>query len=66
MENAQINTDLNLRLQYLAGMWMNPHIATEILKGILRYYRFPEDVFPGSSERVEEIKAALQTVGRTQ
>ncbi|MBN1627157.1 MAG: fused MFS/spermidine synthase [Deltaproteobacteria bacterium] len=64
--NAQINTDRNLRLQYLAGMSVNCFIAAEILEGILKYYRFPDDIFIGSSERVEEIKAALRTVNRTQ
>jgi spermidine synthase len=64
MENAQINTDSNLRLQYLAGMSMGIHMETEILNGILKYYRFPEDIFTGSSERVQEMKAALQTANR--
>jgi spermidine synthase len=64
MQNAQINTDRNLRLQYLAGMSVNSFMATEILNGILKYYRFPENVFLGSSERVEEIKLALKTADR--
>ena len=63
-KNAQINTDRNLRLQYLAGMSVNSFMETEILNSILKYYRFPEDMFSGSSERVQEMKLALQTAGR--
>lgn len=66
MEGAQINTDRNLRLQYLAGMSLNMHMETEILKGILKYYRFPEDIFTGSSQRVQEMKLALRTADREQ
>jgi len=64
MEDAQINTDRNLRLQYLAGMSVNSYMATEILNSILKYYQFPEDVFIGSSQRIQEMKLALQTVNR--
>jgi len=60
MENAQINTDRNLRLQYLAGMSVNSFMGTKILKGILKYYRFPEDVLSGSSERVQKMELALR------
>jgi len=66
MKNSQINTDRNLRLQYLAGMSVNYYIATDILDGILKYYRFPDDVFIGSSERVQEMRLALQTADRGQ
>jgi len=65
MENAQINTDRNLRLQYLAGMSLNSHMETEILNGILKDYKFPEDIFSGSSEHIEELKLSLKTANRT-
>jgi spermidine synthase len=63
--DAQINTDRNLRLQYLAGMWLNSFKGREILAGILRYYRFPENLFFGSGDRVEALKQALKEAGRT-
>jgi spermidine synthase len=66
MKNAQINTDRNLRLQYLAGMYFNSFEATEILKGILKYYKFPEDVFKGSSQRVQVMQSALQPADRVE
>jgi spermidine synthase len=66
MENAQINRDSNLRLQYLAGMSVNSYVATDILQGIFKYYKFPVDMFSGSPERIEEMKQALQKAKRTQ
>jgi len=64
MRDAQINTDRNLRLQYLAGMSLNSHMETRILTDILRFYQFPEDMFTGSSQRLEEMKTALEKVNR--
>jgi spermidine synthase len=64
MENAQINTDRNLRLQYLAGMSVNSFMQTEILSGILQYYRFPEEIFTGSPQQVQEMKLALKAANR--
>jgi spermidine synthase len=61
MEDAQINTDRNLRLQYLAGMWLNSDRGTEILHGILKYYTFPEDVFQGSEAHVDVLRQALDS-----
>jgi spermidine synthase len=64
MKDAQINTDRNLRLQYLAGMWLNTYINTEILNGILRYYRFPDQMFAGSNTSITAIKDALAEFNR--
>jgi len=62
--NAQINRDRDLRLQYLAGMWFNSYQSTRILQDILSYYRFPENLFTGSSERIAMLKQALSLAGR--
>jgi spermidine synthase len=64
MQGAQLNTDRNLRLQYLAGMGLNASQATLILRDILGYYRFPRDIFVGSPEQVENLRSALVRVGR--
>jgi spermidine synthase len=56
---AQINTDRNLRLQYLAGMWLNTNMGEQILATILEHYRFPDQTFVGSPEAVEALKHAL-------
>ena len=62
--DAKINTDRNLRLQYLAGMWLNTYEQTQILGSILKYYRFPEDTFVGSTVNLELLRHALDENGR--
>jgi spermidine synthase len=61
---AQINTDRNLRLQYLAGMWLNSNMGDQILSSILAYYRFPDQTFVGSPEGIYALKQALTWAGR--
>jgi spermidine synthase len=65
-EEAQINTDRNLRLQYLAGISLNVHMETEILDGILKYYKYPSDMFTGSQQYIQEMKLALEAGNRKQ
>ena len=55
----QINTDRNLRLQYLAGMWLNSNVARSDLSSIRAYYRFPDQTFVGSPESIEALKQAM-------
>jgi spermidine synthase len=62
---AQINTDLNLRLQFLAGMSLNSYKGDEILASILAYYRFPDRTFVGAPESIRALKQALERKGRT-
>ena len=64
MKGAQINTDRNMRLQYLAGMAVNLELREENLDSILKHYMFPEDLFSGSSENIVNLKRALQAVKR--
>src|SRR5204862_4672999 len=64
-QDAQINRDKNLRLQYLAGMWLNSYIGRHILTNMLEHFRFPEETFPGSPERVQALRQALDEAGRT-
>jgi spermidine synthase len=63
-KGAQINTDRNLRLQYLAGMWLNSNMGQEVLSGILAHYRFPDRTFVGSPERIRALRRALNRTGR--
>jgi len=62
--NAQINRDINLRLQYLAGMGYNSHNSTAILESILSHYRFPDTLFSGSPSTIRFLKARLRNSGR--
>ena len=66
MRDAQINTDRNLRLQYLAGMSVNSYDNDLILRGILDHYQFPSDIFSGSDAQLRQLRNALQQAGRTE
>ncbi len=57
--DAQINTDRNLRLQYLAGLGLNSYRGQRTLASILAYYRFPDQTFVGSPESLNTLKQAL-------
>jgi spermidine synthase len=59
-----INTDYNLKLQYLAGRWLNTYMEATILSNIFKYYEFPNKVFIGSPDRIAALKEALQENGR--
>ena len=60
LHGAAINRDRSLRLQYLAGLSLNTNAADTIYNTILKFARFPEDVFTGSSENVSLLKNSLQ------
>jgi spermidine synthase len=64
-KGAQINTDANLRLQYLAGMSFNADLAPRILASIIEYFQFPEQTFVGSPESLDTLAQALAEEGRT-
>jgi hypothetical protein len=55
-----VNTDMDLRLQYLAGMGLNFNDATYIKREISRYYEVPKDMFQGDPERVRRVWESLQ------
>ena len=59
LEDGEINRDRNLRLQYLAGLGLNRYDQTEILNSMLRYWRYPDDVFHGSAARIERLKRTM-------
>jgi spermidine synthase len=57
--DAPINTDKNLRLQYLAGFGFNNNLGTEIRDSMLRYRQFPADLFTGERSSVDELRALV-------
>ncbi|MFL5244177.1 MAG: fused MFS/spermidine synthase [Gemmataceae bacterium] len=59
LENSEINRDRNLRLQYLAGMWLNIDESKFIYECMLYYRRFPEGLFVGSGVYSIGLKWAL-------
>ncbi len=62
LKDAAINTDRNLRLQYLAGEGLNTYGAADIFDEIAKHRTFPEQLFLAN----EAWKTSLrQTMGMT-
>jgi spermidine synthase len=59
LKGAQINRDLNMRLQYLAGWGLNYNHADVIYGQIVSYRKVPSDLFHGSPGSLAQMTAAL-------
>ncbi len=59
LEDADINTDRDLRLQYMAGLVINFNDPAGIQRSFLRFRRYPADVFTGSPLMIESLRQAL-------
>jgi spermidine synthase len=59
LKDAQINTDRNLRLQYLAGMGFNLYQSAAIYRSMIGQSRYPEKMFEGSPETLERLRAEI-------
>jgi spermidine synthase len=61
LQNAQINHDRNLRLQYLAGLGLNLYQADVIYADMLRYVsKMPDDLFVASEATKQSLFSAIQ------
>lgn len=56
---AEINTDKDLRLSYLAGWGVNADMADHLYRQMLRYRRPPSNIFSGSPELVRPLMAVF-------
>jgi spermidine synthase len=65
LANAQINADLNLRLQYLAGLGLNSMTFQQVYRKILSYRKFPEGLLTGTGARIDELRDLLGRQPRT-
>ena len=59
LRGAEINRDRNLRLQYLAGMGLNTDQRYGTYTELLDHRKFPDDIFVGSSELMQELRKLL-------
>jgi spermidine synthase len=58
LAGAHVNTDLDLRLQYLAGMGLNYNNADAIKREIARYAQYPGGLFTGSPDLLRQVQFA--------
>jgi spermidine synthase len=66
LENATINRDRNLRLQYLAGMELNTEESRFIHEEMMAYRKFPENFLVGSGWRSQALRIAIERSISTQ
>lgn len=63
LEGAPINSDRNLRLQYIAGWGINSQIADEIYRQILSFRHAPSNLFAGSPRSLDLLNQAFAWQG---
>ena len=59
LADTQINDDLNMRLQYMAGLGLNSLTAPQIYRELLSYRKFPDDLLGGSGEGVNTLHESI-------
>ena len=59
LEDAEINRDRSLRLQYLAGLGINRYEQDLIYRQMLSYLAFPEELFVGPEDSLDWLRAAI-------
>jgi spermidine synthase len=59
LKDAQINTDRNLRLQFLAGQGLNLYQSDAIYQAMKRDAKYPEQLFEGSPETLQQLRMRI-------
>jgi spermidine synthase len=65
LAGAQVNDDLSMRLQYLAGLALNSAESGRMYHEILSYRKFPEGLLTGTGERIATLREMLQRAALT-
>jgi len=60
LADASINRDLNLRLQYLAGLGLNLYRADPIYVSMVAHARYPGDLFTGSETTLQSLRQTIR------
>ncbi|MDO8483758.1 MAG: fused MFS/spermidine synthase, partial [Candidatus Limnocylindrales bacterium] len=60
LRDATINTDRNLRLQYLAGMGLNLYQSASIYKNMIQKSKYPDGLFAGSPETLATLRTRVE------
>jgi spermidine synthase len=59
LKDAAINTDRNLRLQYLAGLGLNLYQSAPIYRAMIQETQYPEHLFQGSERTLAELRTFI-------
>ena len=60
LTDAHVNTDMDLRLQYMAGMGLNWNNAPAIKQQMGNYLQYPQGLFKASPELLQQLQSALK------
>src|SRR5688572_17320377 len=60
LSDAIINTDRNLKLQYLAGLGLNLYQSDAIYQAMKRDAKYPEGLFEGSPETLQQLRQRME------
>jgi spermidine synthase len=61
ISDAEVNTDRNLRLQYLAGLGLNSYDNQAIYRSMIADVGYPERLFTGSDATLEQLRRRIDT-----
>ena len=59
LRRAQVNTDRNLRLQYLAGLGLNQYLAPVIYQQVLQFGSLSPDIFTGTAASLRSLRNGM-------
>jgi spermidine synthase len=60
IDKRNINSDVNMRLQYLAGFGLNYYQGDAIYRSILAHRKFPDDLIVAAGEQREQLRRRLE------
>jgi spermidine synthase len=60
LSDAIINTDRNLKLQYLAGLGLNLYQSDAIYQAMKQDAKYPEGLFDGSPEMLQQLRSKIE------
>lgn len=60
LRGAQINDDLSMRLQYMAGFGLNSSDSAGLYREILAFRKYPEELLTGAGEPAAALRERLQ------
>jgi spermidine synthase len=62
IKGADLNTDADLRLQYIGGWGINSQLEDYLYLQIMKYRQLPRDMFSGSPQMLQAMQEALLSV----
>ena len=62
VKDADLNTDANLRLQYIGGWGINSQLEDYLYLQIMKYRQLPQGMFSGSPQTMNAMQEALLSV----